>query len=117
MRTIDADALKIALDTFATLVGFGGLYDRGQVMECIDAAPTVATDTNVLGKWISVDKRPPKQGRYLVWGLTQFIPDHNDEPNGYWQTKIAQWFEGIGWDCKVKFWQMLPEPPKEGEVG
>ena len=66
-------------------------------------------------RWINADKRPPKQGRYLVWGLTQFIPDHTDEPNGYWQTKIAQWFDGIGWDCKVKFWQMLPEPPKEGD--
>lgn len=46
MRTIDGDALKIALDTFATLVGFGGVYDRGQVMECIDAAPTI-------GGWIN----------------------------------------------------------------
>lgn len=64
-------------------------------------------------RWISADKRPPKQGRYLVWGLTRVIPDHNDEPNQYWQTRIAQWFEGIGWECKVKFWQMLPEPPED----
>lgn len=41
MRLIDADALKITLDTFAVLVGFRGMYDRGQTMECIDAAPTV----------------------------------------------------------------------------
>lgn len=108
MKQIDGDALKIMLDTFATIVGFGGVYDRGQVIECIDAATAI-------GGWISADKRPPKQGRYLVWGLTQFTPDHNDEPNAYWQIKIAQWFDGIGWDCKVKFWQMLPEPPKEGK--
>lgn len=106
MRPIDGDALKITLDTFATIVGFSGVYDRGQVIECIDAATAI-------GGWISADKRPPKQGRYLVWGLTQFIPDHTDEPNGYWQTKIAQWFERTGWDCKVKFWQMLPETPEE----
>ena len=44
MRPIDGDALKITLDTFATIVGFRGVYDRGQVMECIDAAPTVVPD-------------------------------------------------------------------------
>ena len=88
--------------------------DEGKPTDHFYADCPLPTVTNAQG-WISADKRPPKQGRYLVWGLTRVIPDHNDEQNGYWQTKIAQWFEGSGWDCKVKFWQMLPEPPKEDE--
>ena len=45
-RLIDADALKNDLSRF---------YD-GEVTarQLIDEQPTVATDTNVLGKWISV---------------------------------------------------------------
>lgn len=116
MRLIDADALMESIGC-ADAVKYGN-RDRAQqdtsystmmlyeIRDEIDAMPTI-------GGWISTDEQPPKQGRYLVWGLTQVIPDHNDEPNGYWQMKIAQWFEEIGWDCKVKFWQMLPEPSKE----
>ncbi len=59
MRLIDGDALKITLDTFATLVGFRGIYDRGQVMECIDAAPTI-------GGWISVKDRLPESGKHVL---------------------------------------------------
>ena len=51
--------------------------------------------------WISADNRPPSQGRYLVYGLTNFVPDHIDQPNAYWEVKI------------VKYWMPLPEPPKE----
>jgi hypothetical protein len=64
-------------------------------------------------RWISADKRPPKQGRYLVLGLTRITPDHYDEANGFWEIQPAFWFEKSGWDRKVKFWQMLPEPPEE----
>lgn len=67
------------------------------------------------GGWHDASKRPPKEGRYLVWGLHEFIPDHYDMPNAYWQTRIAQWSNITGWDTKVKYWQGLPEPPKEGE--
>jgi hypothetical protein len=113
MRTIDADAVLKNLgmktdDCNKCKMSCSTEFTRQDFCEAVHDAPTI-------GGWISADKRPPKQGRYLVWGLTQFIPDHTDEPNGYWQTKIAQWFDGIGWDCKVKFWQMLPEPPKEGD--
>ena len=62
--------------------------------------------------WNDASKRPPKQGRYLVWGLHEFTPDHNDQPNAYWQTRIATWFDKTGWDTKVKFWMELPEPPE-----
>lgn len=123
MRLIDADAYAAEMkkrqdackeridnptgDVYTDGEHWGGVFAAFVEAKLIlDAAPTI-------GGWISADKRPPKQGRYLVWGLTRVIPDHNDEPNQYWQTKIAQWFEGIGWECKVKFWQMLPEPPEE----
>ena len=133
MRTIDGDALKIALDTFATLVGFGGVYDRGQVMECIDAAPTI-------GGWISVkDKLPPNADhpgafcpRYQVmtkYGVTEgwYNPD-----KGCWYTLV--WFylgrktfddidyergdiPGITDKIEVTHWKEMPEPPKENEYG
>ena len=111
MRLIDADALK-------EMKFSGGMRDDmwvihvplREVMENIENAPTI-------GGWISADKRPPKQGRYLVWGLTRITPDHYDEANGFWEIQSAFWFEKSGWDRKVKFWQMLPEPPevKTGE--
>ena len=107
MRLIDADSL---IERMKNTWDMQDLYLPVHFEDFVEDEPTI-------GGWISADKRPPKQGRYLVWGLTQIIPNHNDEPNGYWQTKIAQWFEGIGWDCKVKFWQMLPEPPKEDYNG
>ncbi len=70
-------------------------------------------EQEALGGWISADKRPPKQGRYLVWGLTRITPDHYDEANGFWEIQPAFWFEKSGGDRKVKFWQTLPEPPEE----
>ena len=62
--------------------------------------------------WNDASKRPPKEGRYLVWGLHEFTPDHNDQPNAYWQTRIANWSNHFGWNTKVKFWMELPEPPE-----
>ena len=64
-------------------------------------------------EWKDASKRPPKNGRYLVWGLQEFTPDHCDMPNAYWQTRIATWFNNTGWDTKVKYWRELPEPPEE----
>ena len=68
------------------------------------------------GGWHDASKRPPKERRYLVWGLHEFTPDHCDMPNAYWQTRIAQWSNITGWDTKVKYWQDLPEPPKGVET-
>lgn len=63
--------------------------------------------------WIGADKRPEKSGRYLVYGVTVFVPDHNGEPCGCWEVKIANWSDKWGWDCKVKCWRPLPELPEE----
>lgn len=74
------------------------------------------TDTH---KWHEASDRPPKSGRYLVWGLTEFVPDHTDQPNTYWQTRIASFYERSGWDTTILFWRELPTPPsifkKEGD--
>ena len=95
------------------ICGGDEVFDR-QRKESIDMAITdmKICEANNAG-WISADNRPPCQGRYLVYGLTIFIPDHIDQPNAYWEVKIAYWSNWFGWNCKVKYWMQLPEPPKE----
>ena len=123
MRRIDADALKIALDTFATLVGFGGLYDRGQVMGCIDAAPTV-------GGWISVKDRLPEE---RINPLTQDFQnvicfcDFGGRPKrtdirvyGFgkraWENESHFWHGQQIMDGVITHWMPLPEPPIEEKM-
>lgn len=130
MRLINGDALKIALDTFATIVGFSGVYDRGQVMECIDAAPTVATDTNVLGKWISVKNDLPTEHDSIfahmplvkgMWATESDnvivyvrFPDGTGQAtegrlqDGKWRTRISRTLEPV-----VTHWMPMPGEPKE----
>ena len=72
--------------------------------------------------WKGADKRPPHEGYYLVYGLTKYVPDHRDLPDGYWEIKIGYWDNKYGWldlhkgygQCKVKFWRELPYPPGIG---
>lgn len=63
--------------------------------------------------WHYADERPPYAGKYLVIGLTEFIPDHTDDPNAFWEVKISIWSDRRGWDCKVKMWTEIPEIPEE----
>ena len=114
MRQIDGDALKITLDTFATIVGFSGVYDRSQVMECIDASPTVDVWTS--GKWVSVNDRLPESEQYVIlWtktGVMKYAKYLDDEPHRPWIT-----YDENGscraWDNVVTHWMPMPEPPKE----
>lgn len=98
------------LDKLARDVAFRGLNEFSYL------GKSIAEWVNIILEqpgWIGADKRPQKPGKYLVYGVTMFIPDHNREPNGYWEIKTANWSDKWGWDCKVKCWQPLPEPPKE----
>lgn len=124
MRLINADALKIALDTFAPLVGFRGVYDRSQVMECIDAAPTI-------DGWISVKDDMPKEHNSIFANYTHLskhmwakesdnvivyvrFPDGTGRStegrlqDGKWWTRISPTLEPT-----VTHWMPMPEPPKE----
>lgn len=44
MRLIDADALKINLETFATVYGMSDFYSRHEVLDSIRRAPTLGDD-------------------------------------------------------------------------
>ena len=112
MRPIDADALIKWINEARCADCPDKQEDRCAACQWDDAIISIETAPTV-GGWVSADKRPPKQGLYLVWGLTRITPDHYDEANGFWEIQLALWFEKSGWDRKVKFWQMLPEPPKE----
>lgn len=130
MRPINADALKIALDTFATLVGFRGVYDRGQVMECIDAAPTI-------GGWISVKDDMPKEHPSIfapwyggsrwtnaMWRkesdnvlLAYKTPDTGAYVIKEGRTHDGKFYSGnitLDNNCEVTHWMEMPKPPKEG---
>ena len=103
-RMIDADALIGELHTTY-------LYDdnaRKVIYRKIEEQPTIELES-----WIGADKRPKKPGKYIVYGVTMFVPDHNGEPCGYWEIKIANWSDKWGWDCKVKCWRPRPKLPKE----
>ena len=102
MRTIDGDALKIALDTFATLVGFGGVYDRGQVMECIDAAPTI-------GGWISIKDRIPDKNKEVIMCYEWTGKFSGNK----YQEVIIDTLANLNHECRLIAWMPLPEPPKE----
>ena len=127
MRLIDGDALKIALDTFATIVGFGGVYDRGQVMECINAAETA-------DQWISVKERLPEEHPsmfYKLYGTEKWsgamwrtesdrvlvtikfpdgtrTVDKGKLQDGAWRTGVSPVIPQ-----EVTHWALWPEPPKE----
>lgn len=63
-------------------------------------------------RWHGADKRPPREGKYLVFGLTHFVPDHIDMPNAFWEMKIEYWSNSHGWHSdKVKYWRELPDMP------
>lgn len=76
-------------------------------------------------QWIPCSERlPEKDGRYLVWAIVSFVPDHVDEPCTYQETTIANFFTyrgGAAWDGhsveKVLAWRELPEPWRGEEHG
>ena len=75
---MDLDSL---LEQYQKKAPDGEMLTRNEVKQFEAIFYRLAEISN--GGWISADKRPPKQGRYLVWGLTRVIPDHNNEQSGY----------------------------------
>lgn len=133
MRLIDADALIKDVD--------GDLLDgiaEARAIEKIDNAPTVATDTNVLNKWISVKDRLPAETHSIFWpwyGRKEWINamwrEQSDKVlvtvtfkdgtrlvttgethDGEWYTSISRILNPI-----VTHWMPLPEPPQEVKRG
>ena len=73
-------------------------------------------DTNV-GEWISVDKRlPEKDGRYLV--AMKDGDNYHISTRKFKRTDPPVWWKGSSWGhwakrtCGVRYWDLLPEPPK-----
>ena len=115
MRTIDADALKEAVDN-----GWKPDMMVSELWEIIDEAPTV-------GGWISVkDRLPDKSGTYkLLSGngdefYAEYDPCADDgKCFGWWH----EYFCGggyIGTEFEVAndvtHWMPSPEPPKEDDA-
>lgn len=84
--------------------------------------PTVAQDTNVLGKWVSVkDRLPEKDGEYLVyidWRYCQLASFTTNKPKEF--TFINAGYGWYDYDSdygfyevrRVTHWMPLPEPPE-----
>ena len=87
-------------------------YERDE-LGCLAKLHTDALELIEDRGWAGTDKRPPHEGYYLVYGVTNFVPDHVDLPNGYWEIKIGYWTKNYGWmTVKVKYWRELPDPPE-----
>lgn len=111
-RPIDATTLR------AEFTGNfnGGYYTVAEIKAIIDTAPTLDKDTNVPGKWISVEDRlPPEAGEYIV----AYYPCH-------WESIQIQEPISVGMDSfrgktkwakekyqRVTHWMEKPEPPEE----
>ena len=100
------DALEKAKDIIEQWIP---MFEQYNTPSAIDDAIELLKEQ----QWHDASIRPPREGRYIVWGLYTFVPDHNNQPNAYWQTRIANWFDSYGWDTKVKYWMELPNPPTE----
>lgn len=116
MRAIDADAVtawmirELRKGPNGAFDALNGRQAANLIGKTIDKAPTIEGEI-----WLGADKRPKKPGKYLVYGVTMFVPDHNREPCGHWEIKTANWSDKWGWECKVKCWRPLPAAPTEGD--
>lgn len=118
MQLIDVDAIpdiEFSVCDATSANGELDAYCRGmdKVMEVVKSMPTIEVP-----QWTPCSERlPDKEGRYLVWAVMSFVPDHVDEPNTYQGTTIASYFERLTpfkWFGdhveQVIAWQPLPEP-------
>ena len=112
MRLIDADALINEAGKLWSEMPDGEELSK-ELMKAINHAPTVATDTNVPSKWISVkDRLPEESGKVLVYCKDGYMTDVNysakhQQFNNY--DVCAK--QNEVWD--VTHWMPLPTPPEE----
>lgn len=66
--------------------------------------------------WIfKKDKKPEKDGLYLVFGKIHFTPDHVDDRDWYYGISICYYHKKFEWemsDTDVIAWMPLPEIPE-----
>ena len=110
MRLIDADALMKEAGRLWSEMPDGEELSK-DLMKAINHAPTVATDTNVLCKWISVkDRLPDECGEYLIrdkMGVTIALLIDNEK--GIWQWQDSDFYGRGG----ITHWMKIPELPEE----
>lgn len=103
MRLIDADALFRKVKTECNPYGKPtiGFEDGKKVMNWIEQAPTVSG-------WVSVkDRLPEEDADVLVWN------ELGIEIAAYTTNPVKRWYSYTGQEVFVKYWMMLPKPPKE----
>ena len=111
MRLIDADALNNEAGKLWSEMPDGEELSK-ELMKAINHAPTVDTDINVAGTWVSVDDRlPEKNGVYITFCDDEGVFSALYE-RGRKQSEWTDDYEGY-LDFDVTHWMPLPEPPKE----
>ena len=106
MRPIDADELLDEICRDQCERKYKDCDGTCEIAAYVVNAPTVATNTNVLGKWISVKDRLPEIGTLaLVFGSAGAMT-------------VARYIAGAEWVVPGMFsaithWMPLPAPPKE----
>jgi hypothetical protein len=117
MRLIDADHLRKRVSGWTpySQAEYGARYEFGVM---IDHEPTVATDTNVLGKWISVKDRMPEEK------INPYTQDYQEvicllSTRFGSDVRVYKFGGGHFWngpcdiDKYITHWMYLPEPPQE----
>lgn len=66
--------------------------------------------------WIFLkDKKPEKDGLYLVFGKIHFTPDHVDDRDWYYGINLCHYHKKFEWgmsNADVITWMPLPEIPE-----
>lgn len=83
----------------------------------VENMPTA--DVQPVNQWISVDERLPENCNLVLVWYTKYTLFGAGEGYGIsWYHRCNKWFKGTleGDDICVKYWQPLPEPPKDGDT-
>lgn len=114
-RPIDATTLR------AEFTGNfnGGYYTVAEIKALIDTAPTLDKDTNVPGKWISVEERMPE----IRHAVLVYTPHHkniwaasmHEDGNWYIWSPSSSVSLDPRWFGPITHWMPLPEPPEVRE--